>query len=130
MQGTGCANGKMSLLAAACLLVPHWSVALAQTTGEGLNRDLLIQAIEASAESRCPVPLMSNELAEACEADRVTRGTRLHAFGHLQTVQWTGVSQTPLGLAEEYDALFENGRLTWFISADQDGRICMLWSMG
>jgi len=96
----------------------------------GQNQQLLVQALEASAQGECPESIMSPLLVDACEQQMPTLGSSLAQLGEIRDTKYRGVQQTQAGPAEVYRVVFQNGQMTWMINTGSDGKIVVLWSPG
>lgn|GEM_PF-5176463 len=98
--------------------------------GGGKHRDLLVSALQASAQGKCPAEIMGAMLRSACEAQAPRMVEMFAKSGKLDGAKYMGNQPTANGDAEVYLVSFENAKMTWLINTGADGKILVLWSGG
>ena len=99
-------------------------------SGEGKYRDLLVKALEASAQGHCPADIMGAALRSACEVQSAKMVEMFAKSGKLANAKYMGTQPTANGAAEVYLVSFDNAKMTWLINTGADGKILVLWSGG
>lgn len=97
---------------------------------EGKHRNLLVSALQASAQGSCPAEIMGAMLRSACEAQAPRMVEMFAKSGKLGSARYMGTQPTANGDAEVYLVSFENAKMTWLINTGADGKILVLWSGG
>ena len=117
---------RMKFCLSATLIAVAASPCVAQSGGR--HKELLIQALTASASGSCPPEIMSTMLVDACEQQMPSLGAMLKQRGKIQGATYRGDQVSNAGPAEVYRVQFSQGSMTWMINTGPDGKIVVLWS--
>lgn len=77
---------------------------------EGIHSGLLVQAINALAQRKCPENIMSALLRAQCSQTILSMAQSISAFGKVTGTELVGVQHTPMGPAEVYNVSFSKKR--------------------
>ena len=104
---------------------------MAFATGDGVAREKMVQALEASADGQCAEDIMSPMLLDACEQQIAQNKNLLGPLGNIIEASYRGMQDMGNGQkAEAYLVKFQGGTMMWLASLDSEGRLLVLWSNG
>lgn len=105
----------------------------AQTPPQGAAKlqATVVAALKAIASGDCPAKLMAPITQYQCQQNLAAMQSSFDQTGALQRATFVGIQQMPNGVpAEVYRVQFERREMLWVATADQGGRLTMLWTQG
>jgi hypothetical protein len=90
------------------------------------TRELLMQALIANADGKCPGDIMVAALKSRCDGQVGALKGYFARLGELRSVERQRTADTPNGPAAIYVVHFANGNWTWMANVNSDGKLLVM----